>query len=395
VDPTVASFSNVSSLDRSLRSERQILSERSESASPECQDEIVNVQRLVAAKFLRFSVRQNLHIALWAALLFTAACNKPVSKDVAATVNGRSISYADLDRAYNAQLPNAPAKQSSDQNTQLRLESLRALIDNEILVQRAEKAGLLASDTEVDGRFNETKAPYTQEQFQKLLDSRKMSVAELKSQIRRELSVQKLVVKEISSHISISDADVAAFYNSNKSAFNLAENTVRLAQIVVTPTPSPNVNNLKNDKAQNESQALHKIQNLEMRIRQGEDFAALAQNYSEDANSAPSGGDLGFVPESALANANPELRKGIFSMTPGQVSPIIHTQDGYRIIKLISKEPAGQRQLSDPRVQEEIRKGLFEGKEQVLRSAFYEVARSEAKVVNYFALSVLQSRDTH
>lgn len=57
-------------------------------------------------------------------------------------------------------------------------------------------------------------------------------------------------------------------------------------------------------------------------------------------------------------------------MTPGQVSPVIHTPEGYRIIKLISKEPAGQRQLSDPRVQEEIRKGLFEGKEQVLRSAF-------------------------
>lgn len=328
-------------------------------------------------------------------ILITAGCNKPVSRDVAATVNGRAISYADLDRAFNAQLPNTATKPSSDQNTQIRLESLRALIDNEILVQRAEKAGLLASDTEVEGRFNETKAPYTQEQFQKVLDARKMTVAELKSQIRRELSVQKLVVKEISSHISISDADVAAFYNSNKSAFNLAENTVRLAQIVVSPTPSSSVNNLKNDKAQNDTQARTKVQNLEMRIRQGEDFAALAQNYSEDANSAPSGGDLGFVPESALANANPELRKGIFSMTPGQVSPVIHTQDGYRIIKLISKEPAGQRQLSDPRVQEEIRKGLFEGKEQVLRSAFYEVARSEAKVVNYFALSVLQSRDNH
>ena len=83
----------------------------------------------------------------------------------------------------------------------------------------------------------------------------------------------------------------------------------------------------------------------------------------------------------------------ILGMTPGQVSPIIHTQEGYRIIKLIAKEPAGQRELSDPRVQEEIRQNLFQGKEQVLRAAFYEVARNEAKVVNYYAQSVLESRD--
>ena len=327
-------------------------------------------------------------------LLVIGACDRPVSKDVAATVNGRPVSYAELDRAVNAQIPNAPPKTNTDQATQLRLETLRSLIDNEILLQRSEKAGLLASDVEVDGKFNELKAPYTQEQFQKVLDQRKMTVAELKSQIRRELSVQKLVVKEISSHISISDADLANFYNSNKAAFNLAENKVRLAQILVTPNPDPNVNNLKSDKAQNDGQATTKIHNLELRIRQGEDFGSLAQNYSEDTASAPNGGDLGFVPESALANANPELRKGILEMTPGQVSPVIHTQEGYRIIKLISKEPAGQRQLSDPRVQEEIRKGLFEGREQVLRSAFYEVARSEAKVVNYYAQSVLQSRDS-
>jgi peptidyl-prolyl cis-trans isomerase SurA len=131
---------------------------------------------------------------------------------------------------------------------------------------------------------------------------------------------------------------------------------------------------------------------IDMRVRQGEDFGQLAQSYSEDQFAA-NGGDVGFVPESALDKANPELRKIILQMTPGQVSPIIHTPEGYRIIKLIAREPAGQRQLSDPRVQEEIRQGLFQAREQVLRSAFYEVARSEAKVVNYYAESVLASRD--
>ncbi len=325
-----------------------------------------------------------------AALL--ASCDKPVSKDVAATVNGRPITYTELDRTIAAQFPNAPLKSNPDQKTGVRLEALRTLIDNELLLQRAEKEGLLASDSDVEARFNELKVTYTQEQFQKLLDQRKMSVAELKAQIRRELSVQKLRNKEIGSHISISDADVAAFYNANKASYNLPEARVHLSQILVTSSPDPNISNLKNDKAQNDQQAHNKIQMIDLRVRQGEDFATLAQSYSEDA-SAANGGDLGFVPESALDKANPELRKMILDMTPGQVSPVIHTQEGYRIIKLISKEPAGQRELNDPRVQEEIRQGLFQQKEQVLTAAFYEVARSQAKVVNYYAESVLESRD--
>jgi peptidyl-prolyl cis-trans isomerase SurA len=327
-----------------------------------------------------------------------SGCHQPVSKDVAATVNGRAITYAQLNRTLAAQLPNLDLNSNSDAAIQARLETLRVLTDSEILFQRSEKEGLLASDADVDAKFNEVKAPYTQEQFQKVLDAQKMTVPDLKGQIRRELSIQKLVNKEIGSHISISDADVSAFYEANKSgpAFNLAENKVHLAQILVTPTAGGNTaGNLKNDKAQNDQQARNKIDGLMMRVRQGEDFAGIAQAYSEDPNSAPNGGDLGFVPESALNQANPELRKTILGMTPGQVSPVLHTTEGYRIIKLISKEPAGQRLLSDPRVQEEIRQGLFQGKEQVLRSAFYEVARNEAKVVNYYAQSVLQSRDKH
>ena len=325
-------------------------------------------------------------------LALLASCNKPVSPNVAATVNGRPITFAELDRVLAAQFPNASARVTADQTTQLRLEALRTLIDNEILLQRAEKQGLLASDAEVDARFNELKAPYTQEDFQKHLEQLKMTVPDLKAQILRELSVEKLFAKEIGSHITITDAEVSAFYAANKANFNLAENKIRLAQILVTPTPDPNVSNLKNSKAQNDQEARDKIQMLELRLRQGEDFASLAQNYSEDQFAA-NGGDVGFIPESTLDKANPEVRKLVLNMTPNQVSQVIHTAEGYRIIKLISREMAGQRLLTDPRVQEEIRQELFQAKQQMLRSAFYEVARSEAKVVNYYALSVLESRD--
>ena len=136
---------------------------------------------------------------------------------MAATVNGRAISYTSLDRAIAVQFPATNQKATADQTVQLRLEVLRALIDQEVMMQRAEKEGLLASDSDVDARFNEYKAPFTKEELEKEFEKRKMTEADYKAELRRKLSVDKLFAKEIFSRISISDNDIAAFYRVEQS----------------------------------------------------------------------------------------------------------------------------------------------------------------------------------
>ena len=320
-------------------------------------------------------------------------CKRAVPENVAATVNGRTITYADLDKQYQSQFMSSSEHPSDDQMMIQKLEVLRTLVDNEIMLQRAEKLGLMATDADVESKFAELKAPFTQEEFQKQLASRKMSVDDFKAQLKRDLSIQKLFNKEITSHISISDRDVSDFYNANKSSFNFPEPQVHVAQILVTPNPDPNVRNLKGDKAQNEDQAKKKMDMLLARLRQGEDFGVVAQNFSEDPTYAPNGGDLGFVPESALEKANPDIRKAISSSSPGQVTPVVHTAEGYRVFKVFSKEPSGQRELTDPRVQQNIRETLLNRKDQLLRAAYYEVARDEAKVANYLAMTIAQAKE--
>lgn len=328
------------------------------------------------------------------AIVFSlSACKHAVSSDVAATVNGRVITYADLDKQYQAQFMSSSEKPSADQMEIQKLEVLRTLVDNEIMLQRAEKLGLMATDADVESRFAELRAPYTQEEFQKQLEARKMTVDDMKAQLKRDLSITKLFNKEITSHISISDKDVSDFYNANKSSFNFPEPQVHLAQILVSPMPDPNVRNLKNDKAQNDEQARKKMDMLAARLKQGEDFVTLAQNFSEDPTTAPNGGDLGFVPESALEKANTEIRAAIQAAPAGSITPVIKTAEGYRIFKIYSKEPAGQRELTDPRVQQNIRETLINRKDQLLRAAYYEVARDEAQVVNYLAQTIAQTKD--
>jgi peptidyl-prolyl cis-trans isomerase SurA len=326
-------------------------------------------------------------------VLCACACKHAISGNVAAAVNGRIITYADLDKQYQAQFMSSSEKPSTDQMEIQKLEVLRTLVDNEIMLQRAEKLGLMATDADVESRFAELKAPYTQEEFQKQLEARKMTVDDMKAQLKRDLSITKLFNKEITSHISISDKDVTDFYNSNKSSFNFPEPQVHLAQILVSPMPDPNVRNLKNDKAQNDEQARKKMDMLVARLKQGEDFVTLAQNFSEDPTTAPNGGDLGFVPESALEKANTEIRATIQTAPAGQVTPVVKTAEGYRIFKIYSKEPAGQRELTDPRVQQNIRETLINRKDQLLRAAYYEVARDEAQVTNYLAQVVAQTKD--
>ncbi len=326
-----------------------------------------------------------------AGLLLLNSCKSAVPANTVAEVNSRPITREELDRQYRLQFPNPTPEASEDQIAIQKLEVLRSMIDNEIMLQRAEKVSLMAPDTDVEAKFNDIKAPYTQEEFQKQLVGRKITAEEFKSQLRRDLSIQKLFNKDITSKINITDKDVAEFYTANRASFNLAEPQVHLAQILVTPNPDPNVRNLKSDKAMTEDDARKKIEMIVGRLKKGEDFAMVAQAYSEDGNTAANGGDLGFVPQTSLEQAHTELRKMVMALAPGQVSGVIRTPEGYRILKVVSKEPAGQRELNDPRVQQNIREQLINRKDQLLKAVYYEIARNEAKVVNYYARGLFDS----
>jgi peptidyl-prolyl cis-trans isomerase SurA len=317
--------------------------------------------------------------------------------DVAATVDGRKIYRADVEKYYENQTAGSQQQPAGEQATSLRLSILRELVDNEILMRRAEKLGLLATDDEVERKLNEIKSPYTKEEFDARMKAKKLTLDDFKRDLRRSLTVDKVLNKEVTSKINVSDQDISNYYNAHKSEFNLVEPQYHLAQIFVTTTANPQVHNLKNDKAQNEADARKKIQMIVNRLDSGDDFGTLAMNYSEDTETSGNGGDLGFTPESSLKNTDPVTRDAVTKLKPGQYSAIITVVNpmtkqlvGFRIVKLIAKESAGQRELSDPRVQEAIRSQLRDRREQLLKAAYYEVLRDQAKVENYYAQRVLE-----
>ena len=335
-------------------------------------------------------------------LVFLTACSSGRGgTDVVATVDGKKIFRADVEKYYQNQTAGTDQQPVGEQATSLRLSILRQLIDDEILMRRAEKLGLLATDDEVDRKLSEIKSPYTPDQFEQKLKEKRISADDFKRDLRRSLTVEKVMNKEVTSKITVTDQDVNDYYNAHKGEFNLIESQYHLAQIFVTVQPNPQVHNLKNDKAQNEGEARKKIQMLSNRLDSGDDFATLAMNYSEDTETAGNGGDLGFSPESALQRTDPVTRETVMKLKPGQYSTIVTIVDpatkrpaAFRIVKLISKEPAGQREFGDPRVKQAIRSQLMDRREQLLKAAYYEVLRDSAKVQNYYADEILKNVGT-
>jgi peptidyl-prolyl cis-trans isomerase SurA len=322
----------------------------------------------------------------------TASCNREVAPgpDVWAVVNGKDIPRVEVEKVFRSRISGDAPAPSPEEALSLKLSILDQLINSEILLERATKMNLIASDAEVEQKFSESKSPYTEEEFQEKLKANGLTVDDLKSDIRQQLSIDKLLNRDVLAKISITDEDVADFYNKNKAQFNVAETQYHVAQIVITSRPDPTVHNRKNDKATNEAEAGRKAALLARKLAAGADFSELAMDYSEDS-SASTGGDIGFIPESSLNQSDPALKKMILAMKPGAVSQPIPVKGGYRILKLIAKEPAGQRKFADPQVQQAIRDSLRTRKEQLLRSAYLAEARDEAHVTNYLAREILET----
>lgn len=313
--------------------------------------------------------------------------------DVWAVVNGTEIKKDEVEKYYRSRINPEAQETSPEEILSGKLNVVEQLINNEILLERAKKLNLEASDGEVEDKFTELKSPYTEEEFQKKLKDGGMTVDDLKHDLRRQLSIQKLLNREVAAKVTITDQDVTDFYNTNRNQFNVAEPQYRISQIVITPRKDQMIRNRKNDDATNEAEAERKAKMLEDKLNSGADFAQLAMDYSEDPNTAATGGDLGYIPESSLnaPQTDPVLKKMVIGLKPGQVSPPIQLKDSIRILKLVAREAAGQRSVNDPQVQQMIRDTLRNRKEQLLRNAYLAVARDEAHVTNYLALQVIET----
>ena len=313
-----------------------------------------------------------------------------VSADTWAVVDDRQITRADVEKAYQ-RTGNASQVLSEEETLAAKLSLLDELIIQDVLIAKARALNVEVADSELDKAFAEAKKNIPDDAFQQELTKRGVTVADMREGLRRELLTQKVIDQEVSSKITVTAQEVSDFFLANRSQFNLAEESYHLAQIVVTPVREPQVANRTGDDAATPQTAAEKVKMLMERLKAGASFSDLALGYSEDPESAPRGGDLGLVPMSRLKQAPQQLRDAVLKKEPGTVN-VASMGGAYTLVLVVAHEPAGQRDLSTPGVNDRITEALKARKEQVLRAAYLTAARTDAEIVNYLARRIVEGQ---
>jgi peptidyl-prolyl cis-trans isomerase SurA len=245
---------------------------------------------------------------------------------IIARVDNHYILNSELEDMYNqykAEGRSAPEK----------CQLLESLIINKMLLAKAEIDSVTIDDKQVDGELN-AKMNYMIQRFgseKNIVEAYGKSIENLKNELRQQVKDQKIVEKmqqTISGNVKITPAEVRKFFNSiPKDSLPYIPSEVEVGHIVKKGT----VTREQKDKLRQQ------LLDLKARAEKGEDFAMLAQIYSEDLGSAKVGGDLGFAKRGAMV---PEFEGAALALKPGEMSGVVESQFGFHLIKLLETRGA-------------------------------------------------------
>jgi peptidyl-prolyl cis-trans isomerase SurA len=324
-----------------------------------------------------------------------AACQSkpaspPASANAWAVVDGREITADDVEKAYRRS--DRGSQWSGDEEAlAAKLAIVDDLIAQDLFLAKARDLKIEVPASELDTAYLEARKNIPDDAFKQELARRNLTAADMREGLRRDMLVQKLLEREVTAKIVVSDQDVTAFFEANRAQFNRTEDAYRVAQIVITPQREAQITNRTGSDATTPQEAAAKLQMVMERLKAGTQFSDVAADFSEDAETAPRGGDLGFLPVSAVQRLPPPLRDAVLKAAPGSAR-VVSGNGAYTVVVVIAKDSAGQKTLATPGVKEAIVQGLRDRREQVLRSAYLSTLRNDAVVVNLIARRLVESR---
>ena len=282
-----------------------------------------------------------------------------------AVVNGSIITRAEFDREMGRVQQGIARQGRAIDNSKLpaiRKEVLEGLIDRELLFQQSRKEGITVEETAVNDRLGTLKGRFpSDEQFEAALKSMGLTLADLKIQLREGMAIKYLIERRFEEGTSVSNEETKAYYDGNPKDF-LRPEQIQARHILIKVDPKAG----KSEKAA----AKKKIEKVEAKLKKGEDFGALAKEFSEGP-SGTKGGDLGWFERGRMVKP---FEEAAFALQPGEVSNVVETQFGYHLIKVTDKRAATkmayadvkerlQQYLKDIKVEKEVRIYVAELKE--------------------------------
>lgn len=279
---------------------------------------------------------------------------------VVAKVNGQPITRGELDFMVKNVMREKAVAIPTDQHAEIRRRVLDDLINKELLYQKAKSSNLSVTPEELSRTMTNIKADFADEKaFNEQLRKDGMTLPGVEAIIRQGMVIDKYLTTSVKEKIKILPAEEEKFYADNKEKMKHPEQ-LRASHILLRADASSTAEVKQAQKT--------KAEEALARARKGEDFAALAKQYSQDPTTTPNGGDLGFFGKGQMV---PAFDEAAWALKPGEISGVVETNYGYHIIKAIARRPEGLTPIDDVRariheylvnqhVQEETQKALVD-----------------------------------
>ena len=281
-------------------------------------------------------------IALTLALALTlpafAADEKEGGADYVAIVNGTKIPYQSLEQKLNF-VKQRYASQGQQLNEQ-QLDSIKQdiaerMVEKELIYQKSQELGIEVDMDKVDSQINQFKKKFDDEKkYQQQLSQMGYTEDLLRSEIKQNMAIQKLIEEEIASKVALSDKELKKYYKSNTKEFATPAK-VKARHILIKSQSDASESDQK--------EAKDKIEAAQKRLEDGEKFAKVAKDVSEGPSSKK-GGDLGFFSKGRMVKG---FEDAAFGLEPGEVSDVVKTRFGYHLIKVEDKKPASQKSFEE------------------------------------------------
>lgn len=216
-----------------------------------------------------------------------------------------------------------------DKNKGINNDILSFIIDNEVAYQDAQRENITVEDKDVNEKYEDLKEILkSNSAYKTKLDEVGVNDDFLKSQVKKDLIVSKYK-ENFMKNIKINDNEIKTYYDNHKDEFTKEE--VRASQILISTLDDNN-----NEVNQEQKEKLKdKAEDILEKLKNNEDFAILAKEYSDDKNSGKDGGDLGYF---SKEDKNIDFTNPVFKLEKDQLSDIIETEYGYHIVKVTDKK---------------------------------------------------------
>ena len=294
---------------------------------------------------------------------------------VIATAKGFEIKRSQLEDAflsYNTSVAANGGSIPESQRSEIKSNLLNHLIINQILTQKATPEDKTETKKKVDEAIDTARAHSTSaEAFEAQIKATGMTVEQVRSRAYEEQLCRRVLTREVTNGVSISDEEAKKFYDSHATNFDVPEQ-VRVAHVLISTLDPVSQRPLPPEQKKEKEKLAKKVK---ADAEKGDDFAKLVTQYSDDTGSKSKGGEYTFPRHSRMV---PEFEAAAFSLKVNQISDPVETQYGYHIIKLLEKIPPKHETFAEASTK--IKEYLLEQQADKSLPAYLEKIKSEANV---------------